>query len=86
VKAIPQFQKALTITPDSFSYSNLGTAYFFLKRYDESVKMYEKATEMTRTMRRCSEILGTLTASRAIPSKHPQPTARPSLWPSSSSR
>ena len=45
--AIPQFQKALTIAPSSFSYSNLGTAYFFLKNYDESVKMYAKATELT---------------------------------------
>lgn len=46
-EAIPQFQKALAIAPDSVTYSNLGTAYFFLKRYDESVKMYEKAAEMT---------------------------------------
>ena len=47
MKSIPHFQKALTITPDSETYSNLGTAYFFLKRYDESVKMYQKAAEMT---------------------------------------
>ena len=33
--------------PDSVTYSNLGTAYFFLKNYDESVKMFTKATEMT---------------------------------------
>ena len=46
-EAIPHFQKALTIAPDSPTYSNLGTAYFWLRRYDESVKMYEKATEMT---------------------------------------
>ncbi len=46
-EAIPQFQKALAIAPDSVTYSNLGTAYFFLKRFDESVKMYEKAAEMT---------------------------------------
>jgi len=46
-EAIPHFQKALSIAPDSATYSNLGTAYFWLKRYDESVKMYEKATEMT---------------------------------------
>jgi tetratricopeptide (TPR) repeat protein len=46
-EAIPHFQKALSIAPDSPTYSNLGTAYFWLKRYDESVKMYEKATEMT---------------------------------------
>jgi tetratricopeptide (TPR) repeat protein/predicted Ser/Thr protein kinase len=46
-EAIPQYQKALTIAPDAYTYSNLGTAYFWLKRYDESVRMYEKATEMT---------------------------------------
>src|SRR6266404_1381325 len=46
-EAIPHFQKALSIAPDSPTYSNLGTAYFWLRRYDESVKMYEKATEMT---------------------------------------
>ncbi len=46
-EAIPHFQKALSIAPDSATYSNLGTAYFWLRRYDESVKMYEKATEMT---------------------------------------
>jgi serine/threonine protein kinase/Flp pilus assembly protein TadD len=45
-EAIPQFQKALALAPDAPTYSNLGTAYFFLKRYDESVKMYEKAVEM----------------------------------------
>ena len=46
-EAIPHYQKALSISPDSPTYSNLGTAYFWLKRYDESVAMYQKATEMT---------------------------------------
>jgi tetratricopeptide (TPR) repeat protein/TolB-like protein/predicted Ser/Thr protein kinase len=46
-EAIPQFQKALSIAPDSPTYSNVGTAYFLLKRYDESTRMFEKATEMT---------------------------------------
>lgn len=46
-EAIPQYQKALALAPDAPTYSNLGTAYFWLKRYDESVTMYEKATEMT---------------------------------------
>jgi eukaryotic-like serine/threonine-protein kinase len=44
-EAIPHFQKALSIAPDAPTYSNLGTAYFWLKRYDESVKMYEKAVQ-----------------------------------------
>jgi serine/threonine protein kinase/tetratricopeptide (TPR) repeat protein len=46
-EAIPQFQKALALAPDSPTYSNLGTAYFFMKNYDQSTKMYEKAVEMT---------------------------------------
>jgi eukaryotic-like serine/threonine-protein kinase len=45
-ESIPQFQKALAIAPDSATYSNLGTAYFFLKNYDQATKMYEKAVEM----------------------------------------
>jgi serine/threonine protein kinase/tetratricopeptide (TPR) repeat protein len=44
-EAIPPFQKVLSIAPDPATYSNLGTAYFWLKRYDESVKMYEKAVQ-----------------------------------------
>ena len=46
-EAIPQLQKAIAIKPDAATYSNLGTAFFWLKRYDDSVKMYEKATQMT---------------------------------------
>ncbi|MFZ0798874.1 MAG: tetratricopeptide repeat protein [Terriglobales bacterium] len=46
-EAIPQFQKAIAIAPDAATYSNLGTAYFFLKSYDQATKMYEKAVEMT---------------------------------------
>ncbi len=55
--AIPQFQKALTLTPDAPTYSNLGTAYFFLKNYDQATKMYEKAVEMTPND---EELLGNL--------------------------
>jgi Flp pilus assembly protein TadD len=46
-EAIPQFQKAIAIAPDAPTYSNLGTAYFFLKNYDQATKNYEKAVEMT---------------------------------------
>jgi tetratricopeptide (TPR) repeat protein len=45
--AIPPYQKALAIAPDSPTYSNIGTAYFWLKNYDQATKMYEKAVEMT---------------------------------------
>jgi serine/threonine protein kinase/tetratricopeptide (TPR) repeat protein len=46
-EAIPQFQKAIAIAPDADTYSNLGTAYFWLKNYDQATKMYEKAVQMT---------------------------------------
>ena len=46
-ESIPQFQKALALAPDADTYSNLGTAYFFLKNYDQATKMYEKAVQMT---------------------------------------
>jgi serine/threonine protein kinase/Flp pilus assembly protein TadD len=45
-EAVPHFQKALSIAPDAPTYSNLGTAYFWLQRYDESVRMYEKALQI----------------------------------------
>jgi serine/threonine protein kinase/Tfp pilus assembly protein PilF len=46
-EAIPYLQKSLSIAPDADAYSNLGTAYFFLKDYDPATKNYEKAVEMT---------------------------------------
>jgi serine/threonine protein kinase/tetratricopeptide (TPR) repeat protein len=46
-EAIPQFTKALNIAPDAATYSNVGTAYFFLKKYDQATGMYEKAVAMT---------------------------------------
>ena len=56
-EAIPQYQKALALAPDSATYSNLGTAYFWLKNYDQATKMYEKAVEMTPNS---EELLGNL--------------------------
>ncbi len=46
-EAIPEFTKALNIAPDSPTYSNLGTAYFFMKNYDQATQMYDKAVAMT---------------------------------------
>jgi tetratricopeptide (TPR) repeat protein len=46
-EAIPWLQKSLSIAPDADAYSNLGTAYFFLKNYDPATKNYEKAVAMT---------------------------------------
>jgi len=46
-EAIPQLQKAIAIAPDADTYSNLGTAYFWLKNYNQATAMYEKAVQMT---------------------------------------
>jgi eukaryotic-like serine/threonine-protein kinase len=46
-EAVPQFQIALALAPDAPTYSNLGTAFFFLRRYSEAVNMYEKAVQRT---------------------------------------
>ncbi len=46
-EAIPQYQKALALAPDAPTYSNLGTAYFWLKNYDQATMMYEKAVAVT---------------------------------------
>lgn len=43
---IPYYQKALQIEPYWTTYSNLGTAYFFLKQYTQSAAAYEKAVEL----------------------------------------
>ncbi len=56
-EAIPEYQKALALAADSPTYSNLGTAYFFLKNYDQASKMYEKAVAMTPNN---EELLGNL--------------------------
>ena len=53
---IPEFQKALALHPDYITYSNLGFAYFYLKRYSEAQRAFEKAVEMNAT----EEVLGNL--------------------------
>jgi eukaryotic-like serine/threonine-protein kinase len=42
-EAVPYLQKAVQIEPDSTAYTNIGTAYFFLKRYPEAAQSFEKA-------------------------------------------
>jgi serine/threonine-protein kinase len=46
-EAISTLQVALQRQPHPSIYSNLGTVYFFMKRYAESVPMYEKAVELS---------------------------------------
>lgn len=44
--AIPPLEKALSLQASYDIYSNLGVAYFFLKRYGEAVKVFSKAVEL----------------------------------------
>jgi tetratricopeptide (TPR) repeat protein/DNA-binding winged helix-turn-helix (wHTH) protein/TolB-like protein len=46
-EAIPEYQKAIGLEPHFIAYSNLGTAYFYLKRYDEAANMFERAVVMS---------------------------------------
>jgi tetratricopeptide (TPR) repeat protein len=46
-ESIPYLQKALAIVPDSGAHSNIGTAYFGLQRYADSVTMFEKAVALS---------------------------------------
>jgi len=51
-ECIPFFQKALQLQPDASAYSNLGVAYFYLKRYSESVPMLiRKQSKLSPTMK-----------------------------------
>jgi tetratricopeptide (TPR) repeat protein len=45
--SISEFKKSLELVPDPQTYSSLGTALFYLKRYTEAVPMFEKAAEMS---------------------------------------
>jgi len=46
-ECIPYLQKALQIEPYFSTYSNLGTAFFFLKQYSNSADMFEKAVALS---------------------------------------
>jgi tetratricopeptide (TPR) repeat protein len=45
-EAVPYLQKALQIEPDSTAYTNIGTAYFFLKQFAEAAQAFEKAVAL----------------------------------------
>jgi len=47
LQAIPSLEKAAEHRPDGGNYSNLGFAYFFVKRYPDAVKMFEKAVQLS---------------------------------------
>jgi protein kinase/serine/threonine-protein kinase len=47
MQAIPSLEKAAERRPDAGNYSNLGFAYFFVKRYPDAVKMFEKAVHLS---------------------------------------
>jgi tetratricopeptide (TPR) repeat protein len=46
-ECIPAFKRALEIQPMWDTYSNLGTAYFYLKRSQESVRAFEQAVQLS---------------------------------------
>jgi eukaryotic-like serine/threonine-protein kinase len=45
-EAVPYLQRALQIEPNARAYSNIGTAYFYLKQYAESAQAFEKAVAL----------------------------------------
>jgi serine/threonine protein kinase/tetratricopeptide (TPR) repeat protein len=51
-ECIPAFKRALEIEPSWLIYSNLGTAYFYLKRGQESVRAFEQAVQMNPNQER----------------------------------
>jgi tetratricopeptide (TPR) repeat protein/DNA-binding winged helix-turn-helix (wHTH) protein len=48
-EAIREYQRALELEPNFVAYSNLGTALFYLKRYDEAAGMFERAVALSPT-------------------------------------
>jgi eukaryotic-like serine/threonine-protein kinase len=45
-QAVPYLRKALQIEPTFTTYSNLGSAFFYLKQYSNSADMFEKAVAL----------------------------------------
>ena len=44
--AIPLLERSISIRPTAANYSNLGVAYFFLRRFPEAARAYEQATQL----------------------------------------
>jgi len=47
--AIGMLQHSITIRPTAAAYTNLGNAYFYLRRYDEAAGAYEEAVKLRQT-------------------------------------
>jgi serine/threonine protein kinase/tetratricopeptide (TPR) repeat protein len=45
-EAVPLLERSLTIRPTADAYSNLGTAYFQMRRYAESAASFERAVKL----------------------------------------
>jgi tetratricopeptide (TPR) repeat protein len=46
--AIQAAQRSIAIHPSTYGYSNLGSSYFFQKRYDEAIQAYEQAIQFSQ--------------------------------------
>ncbi len=46
-RAVPALENALRLSPTFSHYSNLGAAYFYVKRYNDAARTLEKAVEMS---------------------------------------
>ena len=57
-ECIPAYQRALQIQPYWTTYSNLGTAYFFLKQYKDAADAYGKAVQLNANDLTTMENLG----------------------------
>jgi serine/threonine-protein kinase len=47
--AVDQFEKSVSIEPNTGAYSNLGVAHYRLKHYTEAALAYQRAVDMVRT-------------------------------------
>ena len=46
-EAVEAAQRSIAITPSDYGYTNLGNAYFFQHRYDETIRAYELAAQLS---------------------------------------
>ncbi|HYG99281.1 MAG TPA: tetratricopeptide repeat protein [Terriglobales bacterium] len=45
-KAIPMLEKSVAIRPDADAYSNLATAYFYQRRFEDAARTYEHSVKL----------------------------------------